>query len=198
MHIATNVRINFCKWPYTDIAFSHAVHVTRDVIRNGLVCHLLWYQWSICHTNHKRHTNHKLSFDFTFIPPPPPMATEPVHSCDISTQGDALNWSYTSPSLSIYIRYRPTTHFHLSQVKHFRLKCLAEWHNIEKRPKIKREETWNFSENPSPSMVRNSTAGSDIEKAPRSNHCATSLSKLTNNVRPTNGTLLWKILHKPI
>ena len=34
-----------------------------------------------------------------------------------------------------------------------------------------------FHENPAPSGIRNRTAGSDIGKAPRSSHYATSLSK---------------------
>ena len=47
---------------------------------------------------------------------------------------------------------------------HLRVKCLAQGINID----IERGKTWYFSENPSPSGIRNRTAGSDIGKPPRS------------------------------
>ena len=69
------------------------------------------------------------------------------------------------------------THFHLSQVKHLRVKCLAQGHTILTMSKVERGEILYFSENPAPSGIRNRTAGSNIGRAPRSNHCAMSLSK---------------------
>ena len=44
-------------------------------------------------------------------------------------------------------------------------------------PNIERGETLYFSENPAPSETRNHTAGSDIDKAARSNHCVVSRSQ---------------------
>ena len=76
----------------------------------------------------------------------------------------------------IAISVLPGTHFHLSQVKHLRVKCLAQNTTSWQCPQIERGETWYFSENPAPSGIRNRTAGSDIGRAPRSNHCAMSLS----------------------
>ena len=77
----------------------------------------------------------------------------------------------------IAISVLPGTHFYLSQVKHLRVKCPAQGHTILTMiNKIERGETWYFSENPAPSGIQNRTAGSDIGRAPRSNHCATSLS----------------------
>ena len=75
----------------------------------------------------------------------------------------------------IAISVLPGTHFHLSQVKHFRVKCLAKGHNI-----LTISQNWEGR-----NMIfllkilhgiRNHTAGSDISRAPRSNHCAMSLS----------------------
>ena len=72
----------------------------------------------------------------------------------------------------IAISVLPGTHFHLSQVKHLRVKCIAQGHTILTMSyKIERGETCYFSENPAPS-----TAGSDIGRALHSNHCAMSLS----------------------
>ena len=67
--------------------------------------------------------------------------------------------------------------FHLSQVKHLRVKDTTS----KQCPNIERRETWYFSENPAPSGARNRTAGSDISKVPRSNHCAMSLSNLVKS-----------------
>ena len=76
----------------------------------------------------------------------------------------------------ISISVLPGTHFHLSQVKHLRVKCLAQGHTFLTMSKIERGQTLYFFENPAPSGTRNRTAGSDIGRAPRSNHCAMSLS----------------------
>ena len=46
----------------------------------------------------------------------------------------------------------------------------------EQYPKIERGEIWYFSENPAPNGIQNRTSGIDIDRAPRSNHCAMSLS----------------------
>ena len=69
----------------------------------------------------------------------------------------------------IAISVLPGTHFHLSQVKHLRAECLAQGHNILTMSQ-------DSSENYAPSGIRNRTADSDIGRAPRSNHCAMSLS----------------------
>ena len=45
-------------------------------------------------------------------------------------------------------------------------------------PNIERGETWYFSENPAPNEIRNRMAGSDIDRAARSNHCVVSRSKI--------------------
>ena len=69
------------------------------------------------------------------------------------------------------------THFHLSRVKHMRVECLAQGHNIETISQYwERRNMIYFSENLAPSGIRNRTAGSDIGKAPRSNYYAMSLS----------------------
>ena len=66
----------------------------------------------------------------------PPGHWSPVHSCAISTPRRA----YSPAAISAYQTYHthchlcPTiycTHFHLSQVKHLRVKCFAQGHNIE-------------------------------------------------------------------
>ena len=62
--------------------------------------------------------------------------------------------------IHIAISVLTCTHFHLSQVKHFRVNALSKA----------------LSGNPAPNGIRNRTAGNDIVKAPRSDHCA---SKLT-------------------
>ena len=56
---------------------------------------------------------------------------------------------------------------------------MPKYTNSKQCPNIKRGETWYFSGNPAPSWIRNHTAGTDIDKALRSNHCATSLSILS-------------------
>ena len=61
-------------------------------------------------------------------------------------------------------------------MKHLRVKCLAQGHNILTMSKIERGETWYFSENSAPSGIRNHMTSSDIGRAPRSNHCAMPLS----------------------
>ena len=79
----------------------------------------------------------------------------------------------TELMVQIAISVLPGTSAHVSQVKHLRIKCLAQGHNIEIWcPKIRTRETWDFSENPAPSGVWNHKTVSDIDKAPRSDHIA--------------------------
>ena len=63
----------------------------------------------------------------------------------------------------IAISVLPGTHFHVSQVKHLRVKCLAQDTPSKQCPKFKRGETWYFSENPAPSGIWTRSAGSDID-----------------------------------
>ena len=59
-----------------------------------------------------------LSPDFTFDP----LVTGPVHSCAISTP---LR-EYSPAAISAHLTYQVgSTHFHLSQAKHLRVKCFA-------------------------------------------------------------------------
>ena len=51
-------------------------------------------------------------------------------------------------------------------------------------------DTRYFSENLAPSGVRNRTAGSDISKVPRSNHCAISLLKTLKSPDTANGAIV--------
>ena len=92
-----------------------------------------------------------------------------IQSC---SRSGALNLSYTLPFLFYQVLI-------FTRIKW----SIRGWSVLPKDtpslqcPKIEREETWYFSENPAPSGIRNRTAGSDIGKAPRSNHCAMSLSR---------------------
>ena len=76
--------------------------------------------------------------------------------------------------LHIVISVLPGTHFTWVKWSIWGLTALPKDTSC---PKIERGETWYFSEIPAPSGIRNRTAGSDIGKAPRSNHCAMSLFK---------------------
>ena len=104
-----------------------------------------------------------------------------IQSC---SRFGALNLSYTLPSLSYQVLI-------FTWVKW----SIWGWSVLPKDtpsypcPKIERGETWYFSENPAPSGIRNRTVGSDIGRAPRSNHCAISLSKVFFKVN------LFKILY---
>ena len=64
--------------------------------------------------------------------------------------------------IHLAISILPGTHFHLSQVKHLRVKCLAQDKTSKQCPRIERRETWYFSRNPTPSGIRSRTAGSSI------------------------------------
>ena len=60
------------------------------------------------------------------------MVTGFVHSCAISTPRRAYSPATIELTVHIAISAPPgTTHFHLSQVKHLRAKCLPQGHNIE-------------------------------------------------------------------
>ena len=54
----------------------------------------------------------------------------PVHSCVISTRRSPAAISAISKHCHLYPI--PGVHFHLSQVKHLRVKCLAQGHNVDK------------------------------------------------------------------
>ena len=66
----------------------------------------------------------------------------------------------------IVISVLPGTYFYLSPVKHLRVKCIAQGHNI---PRLRGGGGALYvSENPAPSGARNRTTGSDIGESPRS------------------------------
>ena len=70
----------------------------------------------------------------------------------------------------------PGTHIYLSQVSIWGWSDLPKGTTAKQWPKIETGKTWYFSENPAPSGARNRTAGSGIDKAWSSNHCAMFLS----------------------
>ena len=82
----------------------------------------------------------------------------------------ALNLSYTLPSLFYQVLIFTWVKWSI-----WGWSALPKDTTSEKCPKIERRETWYFSENSAPSGIRNRMAGSDIGRAPRSNHCAMSL-----------------------
>ena len=98
-------------------------------------------------------------------------------------------------ALNFAISVLPGTHLHLSQVKHVRVKYLTQGHNIETMSRYWEGGKWYFSENPAPSGVRNRKAGSDnhIGKAPRPNHCTTSLLVVWGIVE--QGSCRWLVTH---
>ena len=85
----------------------------------------------------------------------------------------------------ITISVLPGTHFRLSQVKHLWVPCLRT-QSSKQCPKVERRETLYFSKNPAPSGVRKRTTGSDIGKAPRSDHCAMSICNIPREQCPTS------------
>ena len=93
-------------------------------------------------------------------------ATGSIQSCSHS---GALNLSYTLPSLS-----NPVLIFTWVKWSIWGWSTLSNDTTSKQCSKIEREETWYFSDNTAPSGFRNRTTGSDIGKAPRSNHCAMS------------------------
>ena len=95
-------------------------------------------------------------------------STESIQSC---SRFGALNSSYTLPSLSYQVLIFTWVKWSI-----WGWSALPKDTTSYKCPKIERGETWYFSENPAPSGIRNRTAGSDIGRAPRSNHCAMSLT----------------------
>ena len=74
----------------------------------------------------------------------------------------------------IAISVLPGTHFY--QVKHLRVKCLVQGHNIETLSQDWEGRNMIFLWKPEPSGIQNRTADSDTGRAPRCNHCAMSLS----------------------
>ena len=116
---------------------------------------------------------------YQVLDPTLPLVTGPVHSCAISTSRRAYSFAAISAQWTYH------THCHLYPTKYsFSPESSEAFEGgVNALPKDttsnqcpERRETWYFSENPAPSGIRNRTAGSDIDKAPRSNHCATSLS----------------------
>ena len=88
----------------------------------------------------------------------------------------------------ITISVLPGTHFRLSQVKHLWVPC-PRTQSSKQCSKVERRETLYFSKNPAPSGVRKRTTGSDIGKAPRSNHCAMSICNIPREQCPTSWTM---------
>ena len=108
------------------------------------------------------------------------ISAQSIQSC---SHFDALNLLYTS--LSCQVSFSPESskafggEVHRPRTQH------------KQCPKMESGETWYFTGNSAPSGVRNRTTGSDIGKAPHSNHCATSLS---NRHKVSNLTLSkWQI-----
>ena len=97
-------------------------------------------------------------------------STESIQSC---SHFGALNVSYTMPSLSYQVGLLIFTWVKWSISG---LSALPKDTTSKQCPNIKRRETRYFSENPAPNGIWNRTAGSDIDKDPHSNYCATSLS----------------------
>ena len=116
----------------------------------------------------------------TTLHPPPPLVTGIVHSCAISTPRRA----YCLAAVSAHWTYR--THCYLCPTRYSfspesseafegEVPCPRAQH-LNNVPRLRGEKRDIFSENSAPSGIRNRTAGSDIGKAPRSNHCAMPLS----------------------
>ena len=78
-----------------------------------------------------------------------------------------LSLSYTLPFLSYQVLIFTWVKWSI-----WGLSALLKDTTSKQCPNIERGKTWYFSENPSPSGIRNRTAGSDNGKALRSNHCA--------------------------
>ena len=93
-------------------------------------------------------------------------STESIQSC---SHFSALNLSYTLPSLSYQVLI-------FSEVKHFRIKCLAQGHSIETMSQYWERRNMICLPIFLPSRIWNSTVGNSIDKALHSNHCARSLS----------------------
>ena len=96
-------------------------------------------------------------------------STESIQSC---SHFGALNLSYRLPSLSYQVLI-----FTWVKWSMWGLSALPNETTSKQCPNIERGETWYFSENPAPSEIRNRMAGSDIDRAARSNHCVVSRSK---------------------
>ena len=78
--------------------------------------------------------------------------------------------------IHIDISVLPGNHFHQVKWSIWGLSALPKDTTSKEWPNIERGETRFFSENPAPNGIQNRKAGSDIDKAPRSSHCAMSLS----------------------
>ena len=115
-----------------------------------------------------------LSSEFTFDHVYP-LVTGPVRCVQFQLCGEHVvlkTFRRIEFIVHIAISVLPGTRSHLSQ----RNNLMAPKDTTSKRcPKIKRGETLCFSGNLAPCGVRNSTTGSDIGKAPRSNHGSLSL-----------------------
>ena len=95
-------------------------------------------------------------------------STVSIQSC---SRFGALNLSYTLPSLTYQVLIFTWVKWSI-----WGWSALPKDTTILQCLKIERGETWYFSENPAPSGIRNRPAGSEIGRAPRSNHCTMSLS----------------------
>ena len=94
-------------------------------------------------------------------------STESIQSC---SHFGALNLLYTLPSLSYQVLIFTWVKWNI-----WGLSALPKGTTTKQCPNIEGGETWYFSGNPAPSGIRNRTAGSDTDKATRSNHWAISL-----------------------
>ena len=110
-------------------------------------------------------------------------STESIQSC---SHFGAMDLTYTLPSLSYQVLIFTWVTWSIGGFS-----ALPKDTTSKQSPNIEREETWYFSENPAPSTIRNRTAGSDIDKALPSNHCAMSLS----NKEETNGLNIHEGVH---
>ena len=85
------------------------------------------------------------------------MGTGPAHSCTISISFlEYYNTAAISAPGNNRTQCHLCTHLHLIQVKHVRVKCLDQGHNIETM-----SQYWK-RRNPAPSGMRNRTAGSNV------------------------------------
>ena len=62
-------------------------------------------------------------------------------------------------------------------------------HHLNNFPRLRGEKNGENGENSAPSGIRNRTAGSDIDRAPCSNHCAMSLSGVVDTLYVLISTL---------
>ena len=99
---------------------------------------------------------------------------ESIQSC---SHFGTLNLSYTLPSLSYQVLIFTWVKWSI-----WRWSALPKDTTSRQCPNIEKGETWNFLEKSCTKRDSNRTAGSDIGRAPRSNHCAMSVSERVNSM----------------